>query len=128
MLMTLFCSNLCQWLWSKLLRQELKSFMEFRNGVRMRKDKNKPGPSGRSRNEAFSLPESWGGRNCLLPISNLNVIRELKEELGGASILDFVNADFAKQAEDAYEELGITQLTMDNVWAIFTDMLMLLSA
>ena len=94
----------------------------------MRKDKNKAGPSGCSRNEAFSLPESWGGRNCLLPISNLDIIRELKEELGGASILDFVDADFATQAEGAYDQLGITKLTMDNVWVIFTDMLMLLSA
>ena len=102
--------------------------MEFRNGVRMRKDKNKAGPSGCSRNEAFSLPKSWGGRNCLLPISNpaLDVIWESKEELGGASILDFVDADFAKQAEDAYDHLGITKLAMDNVWTVFTDMLMLL--
>jgi hypothetical protein len=101
--------------------------MEFQNGVHMRKDKNKVGPSGCSRNDAFSLPESWGGRNCLLPISNLAVIRELKEELDGDSILDFVDADFGRQAEGAYDHLGITKLNMDNVWVIFTDMLMLLS-
>lgn len=49
-------SGLCQWLWPKLLRAELAEFMEFRNGVRMRIDKRKPGLPGMSRNEAFSMP------------------------------------------------------------------------
>jgi len=54
-------SELCQWLWSKLLRQELQNFMDMRNGAHMRKNKDKAGPSSMSRNTAFSLPETWGG-------------------------------------------------------------------
>ena len=48
----------------------------------MRKDNEKEGPSGMSQNEAFSLPENWGGRDCLLKV-DVAVIRELKEAMGG---------------------------------------------
>lgn len=47
--------------------------MDFRNDARMRTDNDKIGPSGMSRNEAFSLPEQWGGCDCLLLV-DVNVI------------------------------------------------------
>lgn len=91
----------------------------------MRKDKNKPGPSGCSRNEAFSLPESWGGVNCLLPLpeNSLAIIRGMKEALGGARLLEFVTPEFAEQAESAYDALGVNELTMQNVWHVFQELL-----
>lgn len=118
-------SKLCQWLWPKLLREQLALFIEFRNGVRMRKDKNKAGPSGMSRNNAFSLPESWGGRNCLLSLNDdqLKVVDELREALGGPSLLDFVPADFSAICADAYDRLGIEELSFENIWSIFREML-----
>ncbi|KAF8884385.1 hypothetical protein BD779DRAFT_1741354 [Infundibulicybe gibba] len=105
---------LCQWLWPKLLRRTLNEFMDYRNGVRMRKDKKKPGPSGMSRNEAFSLPESWGGRNCLLPV-NLDIVQRLKQELGGDDLLEFVPNDFSEQASRAYDTLGVQELNLENI-------------
>jgi hypothetical protein len=116
-------SELCQWLWHKLLQKELDAFMEFRNGCRMRKDKNKPGPSGMSRNHAFALPEQWGGKDCLLKIEDLGVIAELKESLGGEALLAFSTMEFAVRAQNAYDLLGITNLTFENVWNVFTAML-----
>lgn len=107
-----------QWLWPKLLRTELADFMAFRNGARMRKNKNKPGPSGMSRNEAFSLPEKWGGRNCLLPV-DVEVVREIKEAMGGDALLDFVVPEFAARAQRAYDSLDIQTLTLENVWHVF---------
>ena len=72
-----FCSLnyslLCQWLWLKLLQQELDLFMEFRNRARMCKDKNKASFSGCSQNNAFSLFYKWGGWDCLLPV-DVNII------------------------------------------------------
>jgi hypothetical protein len=118
-------SQLCQWLWPVLLQKELVTFMEFRNGARMRKDKNKPGPSGMSRNDAFSLPSSWGGRNCLLPV-DIDVIREIKVAMGGDAILEFVSVEFSQQAQVAFDSLGISELTFQNVWTIFEAMLPLL--
>lgn len=92
--------------------------MDFRNGARMRKDNDKIGPSGMSRNEAFSLPEQWGGRNCLLPV-DVDVIREIKAKMGGDALLEFTSAEFSACAQAAYDTLDITNLTIENVWNVF---------
>lgn len=120
-----FYSELCQWLWPLVLQRQLDLFMEFRNGCRMRKDKQKPGPSGMSRNQAFSLPEQWGGRDCLLkiPPEDLTVIKKLKEELGGDELLSFSTPEFSICAQKAYDSLDLIDLTFENVWSVFTAML-----
>ena len=87
----------------------------------MHRNRDKAGPSGMSRNDAFSLPESWGGRDCLLPIE-VGPIRELKKAMGGEEILQFVSSDYAERADAAYNGLGIAKLTFDNVWAVFKDL------
>ena len=92
--------------------------MDFRNGACMRKDNDKIGPSGMSRNEAFSLPEQWGGRNCLLPV-DVDVIREIKAKMGGDALLEFTSAEFSAHAQAAYDTLDITNLTIENVWNVF---------
>ncbi|KIM46705.1 hypothetical protein M413DRAFT_440291 [Hebeloma cylindrosporum] len=113
---------LCQYLWPKLLRQELDKFVEFRNGVRMRRDNNKAGPSGCSRNTAFTLHENYGLVDCLLPIPDMSVIHELKEAMGGDKLLDFVEPCFAVRCDAAYESLAISELTFENVWEVFQDL------
>ena len=118
-------SELCQWLWPKLLRQELEEFVAFRNGVRMRKDSKKAGPSGCSRNDAFSLYHKYGLSDCLLPIKNMGLIQELKTSMGGDAILEFVSAEFSERAELAYATLEIEKLTMENVWVVFHQLLSL---
>ena len=100
--------------------------MEFRNGCMMRKDKEKPGPSGMSRNQAFSLPEMWGGRDCLLKVNDLSVIDGLKSRLGGKELVSFSTPEFSAHAQEAYDSLGIVVLTFENVWAIFTEILPLI--
>ena len=103
--------------------------MEFRNGCMMRKDKTKPGPSGMSRNQAYSLPEAWNGRNCLLKIddSNLSIIKRLKEELGGEELISFSTPEFSVHALEAFNTLDICDLTFENVWIVFVAMLPLLN-
>jgi len=92
--------------------------MDLRNSARMRTDKNKPGPSGMSRNEAFSLPSSWGGRNCLLPV-DVKVIQEIKEAMGGDALLEFTTAEFSECAQAAYDTLNISELNVENIWHVF---------
>jgi len=114
-------SELCRWLWALLMKREAENFVQFRNGVRMKKMNNKPGPSGMSCNEAYSIPEKWGGRNCLTPV-DLSLIREMKEQLGGPAILEFTSADFSKRAQTVYDALRISNLSFENVWDIFDAM------
>lgn len=116
---------LCRWLWAKLLRKTLAQFVRERNSYKSRKDNSKAGPSGMSRNNAFFMPESWGGKNCLLPV-DLEVVREIKKELGGDEILEFVSREFSDRAEAAYQTLGVQDLTFDNVWPIFKELLPLM--
>ena len=116
-------STVCRWLWAKLMKQELQSWVTYANGVPMRKDKDKPGPSGISRNEAYSLYESWGGRDCLLPVTNMELIHELKEALGGARLLEFSDPDLSVRAQDAFDGLGTFTLRFDNVWVVFQQIL-----
>jgi len=116
-------SMVCRWLWAKLIRQELQSWVAYANGVPMRKDKGKPGPSGMSRNEAYSLYESWGGRDCLLPVTNTELIHELKEVVGGAELLEFSSPDLSTRAQDAFNSLGTFNLGFENVWIVFRQIL-----
>lgn len=121
LLITIFFRELCRWLWAKLIRKTLKQFMKERNGFKSRKDTTKAGPSGMSRNTAFKFPEKWGGKDCLLPV-DVNVIREIKKEMGGDQLLAFSTPEFAKSAEAAYESLNVQDLTFENVWPVFRDL------
>jgi len=116
-------SVVCRWLWAKLMKQELQSWVSFANGVPMRKDKGKPGPSGMSRNEAYTLYESWGGRDCLLPVNNMELIRDLKEALGGAELLEFCEPELSARAQNAFDSLGGVDLRFENVWVVFQQIL-----
>ena len=123
-----FYSQLVQWLWPKLLRKIAGEFMESRNSYKSRRDNTKPGPSGMSRNEAYSLPHKWGGQQCLLDV-DLDVVREIKDFISnGEDLFRFplVTVEFEKAAEDAYETLHIQDLSLTNVWNVFTMMLPLL--
>ena len=92
--------------------------MDFCNGARMHKDNDKIGPSGMSWNEALSLPDQWGSHNCLLPV-DVNVIREIKAKMGRDDLLKFTSTEFSACAQAAYDTLGITDLTIENVWNVF---------
>ena len=116
--------QLCQWLWPKLLRKLAKEFMESRNAFKSRLNHSKPGPSGMSRNEGYSLPHKWGGRQCLLEV-DLDVVREMKDFFSnGEDLFRFplVTSEFEIQAEEVYEALNIQDLSLSNVWNIFSAM------
>ncbi|KAG6836604.1 hypothetical protein H0H93_006154 [Arthromyces matolae] len=113
--------ELCRWLWAKLLRKVLKRFMEERNSFKSRKDKSKPGPSGMSRETAFKFPERWGGGNRIMPV-DINVIREIKQAMGGDQLLDFATPEFSERAEAAYDSLQVQDLTFENVWPVFREL------
>ncbi|KAJ7208423.1 hypothetical protein B0H12DRAFT_1205974 [Mycena haematopus] len=103
----------------------LDKWAKFRNGVPIRKQKNKPGPSGikaMSRNEAFTTFESWGGVDCLLPVDR-DVIRQMKEDLGGEELIAFTTPQFSERAEEAFQTLGVNELTQQNAWDVFQTML-----
>jgi hypothetical protein len=125
--------ELCQWLWSKLLQQELDAYVEFQNARKTRKDSHKAGPSGGSRKDVFLMPEAHNLTDCLLPLTEeqVAVVQEIMEDLeyDGVKCKDlmaFTSAEFASCAEVAYLSLELQKLTFENVWHVFQDMLPLL--
>jgi len=81
--------------------------------------------SGVSPNIAFSLFKEYGSVDCLQRISpeQLQLIRELKQEIGGEKLIEFVPLAFAERCKEVLESLRITELTFDNVWVVFEDLL-----
>ncbi|KAJ2918367.1 hypothetical protein MD484_g2022, partial [Candolleomyces efflorescens] len=121
-------SQLVAWLWPKMLQASLDDFRDFRNGAKMRKDNDKAGPSGCSRNEAFFCYEEWGGTNLLQPV-DVGVVREMKKAMGGDDILKFVPDQFASACEAAFQHLDIPaeHVNLGSVWGVFREMLKILS-
>ena len=117
-------SELVRWLWAKLLRQELAASIAFRNGAPVRRQKEKDGFSGMSRAEAFTLPERWGGRNCLLPLrpDQVDVVKEIMEAMGGEELIQFNSKEYRIRAQQAYDTLTISKLSFQNVWHVFRAM------
>ncbi|KAJ7166545.1 hypothetical protein C8R43DRAFT_878000 [Mycena crocata] len=114
--------ELCQFLWSRIIQAELDDTMGLRNAAPMRKQKEKPGPSGMSRQEAFTLYEDWGGKNCILPIPR-DVVEGMIADLGGDSLLEFTKPAFTAIAQEVLDALQPVQMTLDNGWKLFRVML-----
>ncbi|KAF8482338.1 hypothetical protein JB92DRAFT_3149094 [Gautieria morchelliformis] len=117
--------ELVQWLWPKLIQQELDELRDRFNNHRVQKDRNKVLPSGVSPNEAFTLHEEYGAENLLQPV-NKGVVRELMVSIGGDDLIRFVSVEYAVHAQEVYYSLGIQKLTMFNVWTVFQAMLPLM--
>ncbi|KDQ11750.1 hypothetical protein BOTBODRAFT_176943 [Botryobasidium botryosum FD-172 SS1] len=119
--------KLTQWLWPKLIQQELDELKEKFNSHRVRRDHKKVLPSGVSPNEAYLLPHLYGGVRCLQPVDHA-VIKELMEAVGGESLVQFVTPEYAAAAEEVFEHLGVENLSLQNVWSVFEAMLPLMPA
>lgn len=79
-------------------------------------------PSGVSPHVAFTLPEKYGGENCLQPL-DITVVQGLMEDLGGEELVQFVSPEYAAHAEEIFNSLRVEELTTANIWNVFTAML-----
>lgn len=52
---------------------------------------------------------------------------QIKEEMGGDSLLEFVTEEYSQQAQAAYDMLCVQMLTLENVWDVFQVLLPLIS-
>jgi hypothetical protein len=78
--------------------------------------------SGVSPNIAYALHEDYGSVKCLQMV-DLNVVRALKEALGGEGLVQFVSEEFAAHCKDVFHSLHVSELTLQNVWSVFLSML-----
>ncbi|KAF8578513.1 hypothetical protein K439DRAFT_1648765 [Ramaria rubella] len=112
--------ELVQWLWPKMIQQELDRLRDQFNNHCVRKDRKKKNPSGVSPNVAMALPHEYNAENYLQPV-DATLICPLKEDLGGDGLLQFVSDEFAERAQDVFGTLNTT-LALQNVWFVFLAM------
>ncbi|TCD69267.1 hypothetical protein EIP91_008202 [Steccherinum ochraceum] len=114
--------ELVQWLWSTLIQKELDKSRYSFNNHRSRKDRNKARPTGITPSVALALHADHGGINCLQAIDG-EIVGHLIEDIGGEEIVRFVSKTFERRAAAVLEALGIREVTMANVWDVFSQML-----
>lgn len=107
------------------MQKELDEFCTIANSRRMRKQATKILPSGVAPNFAYSAPEQFGGRNCLLPV-DVTVVDEILVKLRQEFdyLTDWgVPEEFSRKAEEGIAKLRIKEITMTNVWIMFAALL-----
>jgi hypothetical protein len=109
------------WLWPPLMQKELDRFQTFANTRKMRKQRDKALPSGVSAAFAYSCPERFGGRNCLQQVDKQvigEIIADLEPE--AKARMDWgVPPELAASAKEIFEDSGVEEVTMNNVWLVF---------
>ncbi|EDR01177.1 uncharacterized protein LACBIDRAFT_333521 [Laccaria bicolor S238N-H82] len=116
--------DLVQWLWLRLIQQELDSFVSRSNDHKPRTTpgKSKSLPKGVTPHLAYSFPEKYGATNCLQSIET-GIVEGLMKEIGGGELVEFVPLAYAAKAEAVYFSLGLGELTLTNIWSVFEAML-----
>ena len=113
------------WLWPPLMQRELDNFCYQANNCRVRKQKDKILPSGVSPDYAYDFPECFGGTDCLEPV-DVGIVQEMLDSMQKEkdSMSDWgVPEEFADRAQQVYDTLGISEVTMSNVWLVFSTMI-----
>ncbi|KIK32618.1 hypothetical protein CY34DRAFT_18913 [Suillus luteus UH-Slu-Lm8-n1] len=116
---------LVQWLWPRLIQQELDTLKHRLNTHTVRYDRDKLLPSGVSPNVAILLHKDYDAQNCLQLVDR-DVVKNLMEEIGGEDLIRFVDSEYSAAAQLIFDGLGFTVLTFENVWSVFSAMLPLI--
>ncbi|KAL1938193.1 hypothetical protein VTO73DRAFT_11837 [Trametes versicolor] len=82
--------NLVQWLWPKLIQQELDKLRDTLNNHKPRKDRTKIMPTGVAPGILYTLYERYGGERGLQEIDR-ELVSNLMESLGGEDLIRFVS-------------------------------------
>lgn len=118
-------SELVQWLWPKLIQQELNQLQEQFNNHRVCKESAKNHPLGVSPNVAFALYTNYQAENCL-QVVDCKTVKQLMDSIGGEDLICFVLVEYENHAETVFSNLGFKVLSFHNVWNVFSAMLSLI--
>lgn len=119
-------SELVQWLWPKLVQQEIDELTERLNSHPTRLDRKKQLPSVVSPNVAYTLYQEYDAENCLQHV-DVDVVQKLMDDMGGEELIRFVSVEYAARAQGVFDSLNVSKLTFENVWEVFSAMLPYLS-
>ena len=124
--MQILHSELVQWLWPKLVQQEIDELQEHLNSHPTRLDHKKQLPSGVSPNVAFALYQEYDAENCLQHV-DVEVVQKMMDDIGGEELICFVSVEYAARAQAIFDSLNVPKLAFENVWEVYSAMLPYLS-
>ncbi|KAJ3980302.1 hypothetical protein F5890DRAFT_1419886 [Lentinula detonsa] len=117
--------NLFNWLWPKILQNELDVFTEYWNNHRIRCQPGKPNASGTSPRHAFTLPKSISpeAEDCRIAIDQF-VVDALRKEIpvSQKEAMRYVSDEFGDEAEVIYQLIASPALKAISGWSTFTAM------
>lgn len=118
-------ANVFNWLFPPLVQDRLDAFQDYWNSHKVSRQKNKLLPSGTSPSQLLAVPESGNptARHCWIKVVPESV-RGWRADLGGLErrdeIMAFVSDEFHAEADAAWLAVGSPQVTISNVWSIFS--------
>ncbi|KAJ3986983.1 hypothetical protein F5890DRAFT_1571998 [Lentinula detonsa] len=117
--------NLFNWLWPKILQQQLNVFTEYWNNHKIRFQPNKPNASGTTPRNAFINPKSCSpqAEECGISVDSV-VVDALRKGIpvSREEAMRYVSDEFCAKAEAVYEQIGSPALKPLDGWSIFTNM------
>jgi hypothetical protein len=113
------------------VQQRLDGFRAYWNNHCIRAQKEKKLPSGHIPSLLAQDPSSWGGLDCRITVPRhvVDRLRQLVTEDVGPreDHLTWCSHEFQAQADNAHAALGYPDITLENAWDVFQDMLEVLN-
>ena len=58
-----------------------------------------------------------------MQLVNVAVVQQLMEEIGGEELIHFILVEYAVRAQLVSNTLGVSKLTFENIWQVFSMMI-----
>ncbi|KAH9916465.1 uncharacterized protein B0H18DRAFT_1124196 [Fomitopsis serialis] len=109
------------WIWPRIVQQELNSFRDYWNMHKIRFQRNKLMPSGTTPTDLWISPEDFGHERISIPVPRdaVETMRRKRLPSSRDAAYSWVDQDFAKRAEQAYDLLGCPLLAKETGWDVF---------
>ncbi|KAJ7216710.1 hypothetical protein C8J57DRAFT_1599991 [Mycena rebaudengoi] len=116
---------LFQWLWPKIVKRAINTFVQYWNNHKTCKQREKWLPSGVAPKKVYENPLNYGFKHAGKPVPR-EVVQELRKMLPKSreECMRWVPEEFDVQAWAVYKLLGSPTLSITNGWDIFTQMLL----
>ncbi|KAJ2936126.1 hypothetical protein H1R20_g967, partial [Candolleomyces eurysporus] len=117
-------SELVNWLWSGYIQEELDKFRVKMNAHKPRVNHNQRLPTAISPNIAMETYRTQNAEWCLEP-TNLELVRQLREQLGGDQLIRFNSPGYGQLAQSVLTSLNLSirMVTGVNIWTVYQKML-----
>lgn len=117
-------SLLSRWVWSTVVRASLGVQRQKLNSHRVRKVEGKLMPDKGTPNQFMADPLRFGAlhETCLHSVDR-TVVKQMMMELGGETLLHFVDPAFDTHCHEVHRQIGSPSLEPKDAWATFFTML-----